>query len=128
MISLIACTGRPARRANSACVSPSASRVSARVSPGGIAISGQTRSSVIIMFAHLLDVDYLHRLIEGHDEPPKFVYVDSVAAFHIALQGVKAQLGEGGEVLSRGAYEEEVDAPHVDPRHLLVPSFDSLLL
>src|SRR5690242_10641426 len=40
MISLIVLRGLPVRRANSACVIPIASRVSARVSPGGDTSSG----------------------------------------------------------------------------------------
>ena len=48
MISLIACTGRPMRRASPDCDNARASSSSARVSPGGIAISGQTRLLAIL--------------------------------------------------------------------------------
>src|SRR5215510_15125343 len=70
-ISLIACGGRPMRRAVSAWLRPSTSRVSTSSSPGGTGRSETMRASVVIMLAHLLHANDGHGVIaDGHDQPP----------------------------------------------------------
>src|SRR5262245_18050096 len=70
-ISLIACAGRPMRRAAFAWLRPSTSRVSTSSSPGGTGRSETTRASVVIVLAHLLHANDAHAVTaDGHDQSP----------------------------------------------------------
>src|SRR6185369_17236883 len=99
MISLMACTGRPARRASSACESPRASIASARVSPGGMATLGHDRTSIAIMIAHFLDTRGLLLVLKGQYDPPPFPFqIDREPPPEIAAQSVEVEMRDTTQV------------------------------
>src|SRR5262245_54429736 len=100
MISLIACAGRRVRRASSAWLRPSVSSVSARSSPGGIVMSGQTRVLVAIVLAHLLDPrGGLGLAREGHNQPGSSCQPQRVLPLAVASQTVEPQHRDAMQIL-----------------------------
>src|SRR5271156_4876563 len=99
MISLMAWTGRPARRASSACEIPRASIVSASVSPGGMATFGQIRVSVSIVITHFLDPRGSLVIFQSENDAPTFLLqIDSEPTLQISTQSMEVELRNATQV------------------------------
>src|SRR5882724_11079302 len=121
-ISLMACAGRPIRRASSAWLRPTVSMVSASSSPGGTGRSENTCLSVAIMCADLLNADDGHRVApECHDHPPAVNQRDRVLALAVPLERVKAQRRNLVQVVDGFRRLQYVDPLDVPPRDFVSP-------